>query len=346
MEEQEKNIFGVDYSISKDTIEKEYQELLIAMNEAKGITDFEKVKKGFLDLEGYKDSVQLAATCKREEERLKDVEKLYYAKELAKENAPKAKPKTILITAFIVVAIVSFLTIRYLLPVVRYNRANKMTEEGNYIAALNLYSMIGDYKDTYSRIKELVRDINIELSYIASANEGDTVYFGEYLAANEWIILEKNGDKVLIISKYPITEHCYNNVTADVYWEFCSLRQWLNGDFLNQNFGTEEMEYICTTQVINEDNDHYPVEAGRDTSDMIFLLSANETLYYFPNRSDRKVDYDFQKNVNWWLRTPGEDESKAAYVGGDGSVNYNGMAVGEQYVAVRPAMWIDISEFK
>ena len=47
--------------------------------------------------------------------------------------------------------------------------------------------------------------------------------------------------------------------------------------------------------------------------------------------------------VWWWLRSPGNNDRTAAYVRYDGSVDGSGSLVYSAGGAVRPAMWIDIS---
>ena len=44
----------------------------------------------------------------------------------------------------------------------------------------------------------------------------------------------------------------------------------------------------------------------------------------------------------WWLRSPGIYSDIAAYVSNVGSVDYDGVSVDRDKVAVRPALWIDL----
>lgn len=46
----------------------------------------------------------------------------------------------------------------------------------------------------------------------------------------------------------------------------------------------------------------------------------------------------------WWVRSPGYDQTAAAFVSDDGSVFYAGYNVDYDDDCVRPAMWIDIGE--
>jgi len=49
-------------------------------------------------------------------------------------------------------------------------------------------------------------------------------------------------------------------------------------------------------------------------------------------------------NCWWWLRSPGNNQDNAAYITDDGTVYLRGYGVYRVDRAVRPAMWIDLSE--
>ena len=168
----------------------------------------------------------------------------------------------------------------------------------------------------------------------------------------EWIVLEKQGSKLLVISKYGLDCAAYSVVRENVTWETCSLREWLNGTFLNKAFDAAERRGILETKVANPDNSEHGTDGGRATTDRIFLLSAGEAEKYFPEQRDRRcaaTKYAYKQGVRrgsndrcwWWLRTPGSDGQSAAYVLEDGKVNYSGYLVDANTRAVRPAMWID-----
>ena len=74
---------------------------------------------------------------------------------------------------------------------------------------------------------------------------GNSVSFGSYEQDNnpangkeeiEWIVLDVQGDRSLLISKYALDCKKYNTEWTDGTWESCSLRKWLNSDFLNAAF--------------------------------------------------------------------------------------------------------------
>ena len=79
----------------------------------------------------------------------------------------------------------------------------------------------------------------------SAVNVGDYVTFGHYEQDNnmsndkepiEWKVLEKKNGRILVLSKYGLDCQPYNEDRVNVYWEFCTLRRWLNSSFLELSF--------------------------------------------------------------------------------------------------------------
>ena len=248
----------------------------------------------------------------------------------------------------------------------KYDRAMQCIDSGDYESAYKLLDGLS-YKDSYDKL------LSIKPKYqqilIARANVGDTVLFGSYEQDNvttngkediEWSVLAKEGDRVFLISKYALDCKQYNSTYTDnVTWETCSLRQWLNGTFLNDAFSAEEQALIQDTYVSADVYPEYDTNPVNATTDKVFLLSDNEVNKYFGSDEDRKcvpteyakangayTDSGYTKNgvptCWWWLRSPGDFQDVAAYVCVDGSVYYFGVGVLNCDFCVRPAMWVSI----
>ena len=141
---------------------------------------------------------------------------------------------------------------------------------------------------------------------------------------------------------------------TDVTWETCTLREWLNNDFVNAAFSAEEQAIIPTVTVYADKNPEYSTNPGNATQDKIFLLSITEASKYFSSDSARQyqpTDYavaegafesDFS-NCVWWLRSPGINQTLAAGVDAGGDVYEYGYWVNYDNLAVRPALWIDLN---
>ena len=56
----------------------------------------------------------------------------------------------------------------------------------------------------------------------------------------EWIVLANDSNRAMLISRYGLDMRTYNTNWTNVTWQTCTLRKWLNGDFLNTAFSDEE----------------------------------------------------------------------------------------------------------
>ena len=188
---------------------------------------------------------------------------------------------------------------------------------------------------------------------------GDHFTFGNYPQGEngeeepiEWRVLTVDGDKALVISEKLLDYVSYNQEYTDVTWETCTLRSWMNNDFLNAAFSSSEQAKIATVTNQNPDNPEYGTKGGRPTQDKIFALSIEEANRYFSSNSDRKAyttdcahkrgwDSDDRSNW-WWLRSPGSYSNYAAYVFNDGDINPYGPVVRLDSGCVRPAFWLNL----
>lgn len=124
----------------------------------------------------------------------------------------------------------------------------------------------------------------------------DTVKFGSYPQSGEigvgnepieWIVLEKNNNEMLLLSKYILDCKCFNDEDKEVTWETCTLRKWLNDAFYNYAFSTNEKEKIVKSVVKNKENVEYGTSGGNDTVDFVYLLSNDECIKFFGNIDNR-----------------------------------------------------------
>ena len=196
---------------------------------------------------------------------------------------------------------------------------------------------------------------------LARTEVGEKVYFGKYPYAEDgnaqeiqWRVLDKKENSVLLLTEYGIDAKSYHENAYDITWENCTLRQWLNEEFLNEAFSDYEKKLIQTTNVDNsraEGYSRYNTNGGNNTEDKVFLLSYKEAFEdYFSSdeericmptayavRSNRYVD---EKACSWWLRSPGINQDVATNVFSAGSPGYD--YVYYDYNCVRPALWINL----
>ncbi len=208
-----------------------------------------------------------------------------------------------------------------------YKKAADLYNAGKYEEAISAFEALGDYKDSNSRVRDcqsklmdtVLQEQNDELK---NAAVGATVRFGFYEqddnTANgkeeiEWKVLAVREDHALLISKYALDCQPYNTISSDVTWATCSLRKWLNNEFLNAAFSavqqarigtatvtedaaeivTEEESESVTEEVTQEEETEDEAMSVEDlpvyiTDDQVFLLSLAEVKAYFRTDADRK----------------------------------------------------------
>lgn len=208
---------------------------------------------------------------------------------------------------------------------------------------------------------------------------GDIVKFGHYEQDNnpnngpeeiEWIVLDIQNGKALLISKYGLdARSCNSGWDKEFTWRTCTLRTWLNYNFLNTVFNKKEQSAILTTSVSNIPDQGYSgwnTDGGKDTRDQIFLLSYTEANRYFGVTYDdgnnikarvQPTAYAISKGATttdsiglrtengsaagwWWLRSPGDNPYHAACVRHDGSLKWS--LEFSDYGCVRPALWVNL----
>lgn len=146
------------------------------------------------------------------------------------------------------------------------------------------------------------------------------------------------------------------NETEDLFdelyvmnWENCSLRDWLNNEFLNEAFTEEEQSKLYYGELVTEKN---PLtDKGECTTlDHVFVLSAQEAQDYFDNDEERLAyATDFAENngvrigavsqaAAYWLRSSGESMWHACAVNTDGTISYSGMTVENTRIGIRPCI--------
>ena len=324
------------------------------------ISNYEAAIKLLESISGWKDADEKIYTCQKKIEEIK-------AKAKEAERIAKRNKKIAIITTTIVCAVIAFIIVlnTVIIPNGKYNNAIALMDAGKYGEALLVFEALEGYKDSANKIEECNINIYGEEVWnkVKSVNVGDTYRFGSYEQDNnksngqediEWLVLAKEGTKILVISKEALDCKPYNTSYTDVTWETCTLRKWLNNDFINAAFSADERTMIPTVTVSADKNPDFSTNPGNATQDQVFLLSITEVNKYFSSDSARQckpTDYAVANgawendsgNCWWWLRSPGNGPIRAAYVGSFGDISENGDLVYFDLIAVRPALWIDLN---
>ena len=200
----------------------------------------------------------------------------------------------------------------------------------------------------------------------------DIVVFGNYeqdgdttngMESIEWIVLAVKNNTALMISKYALDSIQYDQTAESQTWENCSLRKWLNNDFLNVAFSQSERKTIIQTLVDNKKmtakdphigTQWIPSDAngGNNTKDYVYILSGDELETYLDSEKSRQCKATkhaenqgallsvVNNNVWWWIRSP-----KTVF----GAHLVNSMGTYDLYkqnmtlgFTVRPALWVKL----
>ena len=147
-----------------------------------------------------------------------------------------------------------------------------------------------------------IADSDQEVDLVTINDEGYIV-FGDYEQDKnpnngpepiEWKVLDENENGKLLISRYVLDNVPYNNEYKEVTWETCTLRSWLNNEFLNTAFDYEEQSLINTVNNVNID---FIAEGGNNTDDKVFCLSMDEAIKYYNFTYDQYACFGFCKDL-------------------------------------------------
>ena len=204
-----------------------------------------------------------------------------------------------------------------------------------------------DITITKSNKKEILFDRGLSNPIIDEEGNvtWDCVYFGNYVQTDmegnskdpiKWRVLSVDGNDAFLLADSILDMKPYNvSENGNITWETCTLRKWLNGEFLETAFNEEEQQAIMETKVetevgyIDDDLNNAKIE----TKDKVYLLSPKEALntdYGFDDRdyyaesdlenaevlassrnttmpqillADAYADTPDQNHISWWLRS-------------------------------------------
>ena len=204
------------------------------------------------------------------------------------------------------------------------------------LASIN--SSSGNYEKAWQNYQNIYNRTNskdafekyIEYRYKSAEKALKKISF----AYMDWRVLDKQDGKVLLLKDNSLGSTPFDETGKNVTWKSSSVRKWLNGDFLNDNFFKAEQNAILDTTVKNTANPVYNTPAGKDTTDKLFLLSCDEVAQY-------KKGIHKTKSC-WWLRTPGAAANSMSFVYKDKTVMEYGYEVTNTKITVKPAIWVTV----
>ena len=186
----------------------------------------------------------------------------------------------------------------------------------------------------------------------------------------KWRVLNTDGKEAFLLADVALDDQKYNTDFTNVTWETCSMRKWLNKQFINTAFSLGEKNAIPVKRIVNKDNIRYGTKGGENTSDKVFLLSESEvwnteeaigygfsddyeindeartsnfSTYAYAMGIEQSFEFYFDGAINWWLRSPGSYNGSAEIVCDDSTVGTSGGRVNYVTNGVRPALHLNLS---
>ena len=173
-----------------------------------------------------------------------------------------------------------------------------------------------------------------------------TVKFGSYEQDNdltngsediEWLVIDYQDGNYLLLSKYILDTRYMEDTPTEKSWKDCSLRKWLQTDFISQAFNETEQKYILSVYL-----------KDTETTDRVFLLNREEAFNLVFSSSDRYglgTPYALEQGLSvengnpeiyswWWLRTSNQKYGSAS------GYAYGESNSGRSMYGVRPAIWL------
>ena len=194
-------------------------------------------------------------------------------------------------------------------------------------AARDMFLALGDYRDS--------RTLAGKCADFLAWEKGNTVEYGRLNGAPiRWRILEEDGRSRLLFAEAPVAFLPYNRERDHANWSECSLRRWLNKEFMEQCFTLPERMEILLTPVSNDSEERWKVENGPNTRDKAFVFNWPELEHYFPTQAERACGQWY------WLRGLGWSMLSPMAIFTDGTLYEYGVNKNSDEIGVRPAMWV------
>ncbi len=212
--------------------------------------------------------------------------------------------------------------------------------------------------------------------------KGSSVIFGAYEQDGdysngkeplEWLVLDREGDKALLLSKYGIETLLYDKDRELEPWDVDDLYWMMNRTIYEGAFSAKERAALIRSNPIkNESIDEYPYGMIQcpgytfllETDDVLEGKSQDGTPFFRTEESRITIPTAYAAKKGAWLNGEAEftgveapwiltvtgttdgDFSEVAFarVMPDGRISFEEEAIKDQYVMIRPAIWVDVTK--
>ncbi|MBR3288647.1 MAG: hypothetical protein IKI71_02650 [Lachnospiraceae bacterium] len=164
--------------------------------------------------------------------------------------------------------------------------------------------------ETTTKQKEIEKELNPEIKVATKEVDKKTSYnvveFGKYdmevgySGPIEWLVVDRNADSYLLVSRYILDCKNYNNSDKEVTWDDATLNEWLNNYFLNSAFSSDEIAYM-----------NYVKEFGLAGNAKVSLLNIAACDKYFGREDVEKRNYKLSAKATTWAKTNWQETVEA-----------------------------------
>lgn len=210
-------------------------------------------------------------------------------------------------------------------------------------------------------------DITIKIDNKKDTKTGyDIVEFGNYdkeigfSNPIEWLIIDKNDQSYLLLSRYVLDCANYNDKQENATWENATLKDWLNDYFMHRAFNEDEIKYLSSVNTFGLDGavrvgmlniaacEKYFGEEASDKTN--YKLSAKATNFAISEGVEvvEAKNSDYYLCSSYYLTDNGKTKDKAAWVGQMGRIYRDGQNVKlktgdgvRPVIAVKKALFAD-----
>lgn len=259
-------------------------------------------------------------------ERIMNPEKQEKTKEI--KNGSKKKKMLITVVCLLCAALIfALICSNIIIPEIGYKRAMDAVAAENYIQAYEGLLSLNGYKDSSEKADDIFEDYFAQS--LSDVSAGDMLYLGEYNGAPlSWTVVSIRKDYAILACNSIVATQPYNNEQGDINsaldsyyyneWPVCSLRKWMNNDFLNAAFNDTEQALLKKASVpsagvvkdegtvsdyvyiLSRDEMEAAVKAGWDSSyevreNALWLRGSSGTNGYFAEGHNTGVEHDLNK---------------------------------------------------
>lgn len=225
------------------------------------------------------------------------------------------------------------------------------------VCVLLIGTGIGSAWFVYTSWIRVASEYEEEVEQLSQAQVGEVVALGRYdtdpvsigTERLQWVVLQREGNTLMLITKEGIAGSIYHQKHTEVNWKDSDLCAFLNDTLCDDIFSKYEKEMLVDNPI---------------TQDRLSLLSVTEVEALFPDDTSRQLSItDVAKskgtNINyatktnqwdvkgyrsswWWLRGHDKKSIFAPIVTEDGIVLTDEKYVNKPNGAVRPVVWVRV----